>query len=1081
MAGRQSMSEIRHIHQYINKSRNLYFLRSLIKGILLFLIFFIATGLLLLLTDLAIHFNSELLSWIRILYLFTLLFLALYYIIQPLWYWLIRHEPYTKKWVAKIIGQHEPSIDDKILNILELEEQENTDNLLVNASIKQKAGALHLDRISPFFSFKKLLHQFYLFIIILIGLLLFSLSAPDAVKYSTNRILPIGKIEQTVPYKLTLLNNTLKVDKGDGIILKTKINGNLIPDKLFLNFGGHQYLMQDSADVFSYRIRNIHQDVQFFFSNNEFESPRYQIECIPVPILKNIEVSIVPPKYTNIDAKVLEGSGNFTFPYGSQIQWKIETTNTDSVFFISQKTKPMQTDGSTFRFKNQFFKAFDYKIVPTNNERKQRDTMTFKTEMIPDRYPSIKIENQKLDALGQFQFKGIIRDDYGFHKFQFHISAKDTIITKDIPVISNNLNQTFQYSGHLKDFAQIIQNQNVEIYLKLYDNDPFFPYKSVRSKGTFGQLPGKKELNRLEDQKVSELKDKLSMGLDLMERVKKEQSEIQKKLLSKKQGNWERKQLSEQLKNTNKEIQQLSEQVNQLQKELKKLNQNNLSQQLSEKKKQLEEMLKNLMDDELKSLMKELQKLQEELQQKNGDPKLDDLDYSMEDLNKELDQNLEMLKRYEIEKKQEEVVQELENLSKQFKNSDSLADVPGKQVDSLKQKLENTLQKHSQNLEKNKQLSKPMELDEFQKEKENIRKKSNKLQQDSDLQDPDKNPSPEISDLAKSMKMNMQQAMQKQQGEDVTLIRNLLENLLRFSFKQETLIEQFNQRQSYNLNHLKREQMTMEGQFKILDDSLQALMKRNPQVALIVGNQIENIQVHFSRIQETFKAEKFQSIQVHQQAIMKSTNELILLLNESLNNMQQGMSGKGGNCKKKGKKSKPGMSGMKKQQQNFKQSLKEMIEQLKKGNSSGKGNKGMSEKLSKMLGQQEKMQQLLQQFMQSDNVGKQSRKILKQINSMIDKNIDDIVHRNINDNMVQRQEKIMNRLLESEKAEREREKEKKRRAERPNDYKKSTPDDKLDDKDDKKRQKGIIERRDLPLKYFFQSLYDNYVNEIENH
>jgi len=192
------------------------------------------------------------------------------------------------------------------------------------------------------------------------------------------------------------------------------------------------------------------------------------------------------------------------------------------------------------------------------------------------------------------------------------------------------------------------------------------------------------------------------------------------------------------------------------------------------------------------------------------------------------------------------------------------------------------------------------------------------------------------------------------------------------------------------------------------------------------------------------------------------------------------MSGKGSQSKS-GKKSKPGMGGMKKQQQSFKDALQKMIDELKKGSKSGKGKKGMSKQLSKMLGQQEKMQQLIQQLMQSGGVGQQSKQLLKEINKMVDQNIDDIIHRNISDNMLKRQQQILNRMLEAEKAEQEREKEKKRKSEAPNNFKLSNPNEKLEYKRDSISRKGILYKQELPLKYFFQRKYDKYLNEIEKY
>ncbi|WP_462281212.1 hypothetical protein, partial [Salinivirga cyanobacteriivorans] len=592
------------------------------------------------------------------------------------------------------------------------------------------------------------------------------------------------------------------------------------------------------------------------------------------------------------------------------------------------------------------------------------------------------------------------------------------------------------------------------------------------------KLPDKNQLRAEEQKKVTNLQDKLKLGKDILEQVNKERQNLRKKLLSKDLGKWERKQLAQQIQNSSQEINKLQKQVNELREELKNIQEHSANNKLVEKKRQLEKMLDKLMDEELEKLMDELEKLQNELLN-DKEIKTDEIDYSFDELEKELDRNLEMLKRYEIEKNQREVIDDLKKLSKKFENVDSLLNKQGNQTDSLKKDLEKTFDKHKENLKKNKELSSPLDLKEFAEEKQKIQKKTDQIQQDQDLNSEENNPSEDLEKLANQMQMNMQMAMQKQQGEDATMIRELLENLLRFSYKQEQLIEQFNNRQVYNFNNLRRTQSQLKAQFAVSKDSLHALMSRNAMVASSIGNQLESINTHFKAIDDEFQKERFRSIAVHQQKIMQSTNELILMLNESLNNMSS-MSGKGSQ-NKSGKKSKPGMGGMKKQQQSFKDALQKMIDELKKGSKSGKGKKGMSKQLSKMLGQQEKMQQLIQQLMQSGGVGQQSKKLLKEINKMVDQNIDDIIHRNISDNMLRRQQQILNRMLEAEKAEQEREKEKKRKSEAPNNFKLSNPNEKLEYKKDSKSRKGILYKQELPLKYFFQRKYDKYLNEIEKY
>jgi hypothetical protein len=1069
------MDNIKSIYNYISRTRNLYFLRSTLQGLIYLLIFISVSFFILVLTDIAIHFSAFFLSIIHnTLFVLTLL-LAIFYLGKPFYFWFINTSKYDQLWFAHQIGNADDTIDDKLTNILELNNSD-IDNELIRASISQKLNVINISKINSFFSFKVLLKQIYFFLFVLFTLSLMAFLNPDSFNYSTQRILPIIKTDQTLPYEIEIDNDLLEVEKGSNFYLRAKVIGMHKPDNLYIEIGGMQYFMNDSAQYFTYKLNSLKQDVSFKLVNEFYSSDNYFIKCIPVPILKNISLQVIPPEYTGSESFTVSGTGNVVFPYGSILQWNINTLDTDSLFLVSDSLIYFSnTEDNNYTFENRYFKDFNYGLLLKNNTRNKVDTIFFSAKVIPDQFPNIKIEESSIDFLGNYSFRGEISDDYGFHQFDFIIKYEEETIETNIPLFSGNLSQSFQYKGTLKDFEASIKGSDVELVLRIKDNDPFYPFKASYSQSLYGKLPNQSELNDLEQRKVSMLKDKLSMGTELLEQLNREKANIRKKLLDN-SSKWEKKQLSDQLQNTNQELNRLSEQINQLREDLKEFNKFDNKSDLFSKKQQLEELLNKLMDEELKSLMEELQKLQEEIMN-NDMPKMDNVDISMDELEKHLDQNLEMLKRYEIEKQQDEVIQELKKLAQEFK--DTASPKTADDIEKLKSQIDSTFKKHTDNLDKNKALEDPYELEDFSKEKESIQEQKDDINSNDDLKDKQKNPGDELEDLANKMEMNMDMAMQQQQGEDAAMIRDLLENLLHFSFIQEKYIEQFNNYEQFNLNELKRNQISLEERFSSLEDSLNALMSRNAMVALSIGNQIKNIKFNFKAIGGTFEAERFLSIQIYQQIIMQSANELILLLNESLDQMNS-MSGTGGQCKKKGSKSKPGMSGMKKKQEGMKKSLQQMIDQLKKGSQPGEGQKGMSEQLSKMLGEQEKLQQMLQQMMQSGEVGQSTRQLLQEINKMVDRNIDDIIKRNIDDNLVRRQNQILNRMLEAEIAEEEREKDKKREAEQPNNYEISNPKDIFEYKEEQNSQKGILHKKKLPLKYFFQRKYDKYLNDVEN-
>jgi hypothetical protein len=188
----------------------------------------------------------------------------------------------------------------------------------------------------------------------------------------------------------------------------------------------------------------------------------------------------------------------------------------------------------------------------------------------------------------------------------------------------------------------------------------------------------------------------------------------------------------------------------------------------------------------------------------------------------------------------------------------------------------------------------------------------------------------------------------------------------------------------------------------------------------------------------------------HQQLVMTSYNNLALLLNESLQSMQQQAQAQSkqpgsGSCDNPGgagKKPGEGMSG-----EDMKEMLKKQLDQMKKGqNPGGKepgdkpgqngkpGSQGMpglgNKEIAKMAAQQTAIRQRLEQIrneMNKEGQGKGNG--LNPLIKELEQQEKDLINKNFSSEMIRRQQDILTRLLESEKALKERGFEEKREAE----------------------------------------------------
>ncbi len=164
---------------------------------------------------------------------------------------------------------------------------------------------------------------------------------------------------------------------------------------------------------------------------------------------------------------------------------------------------------------------------------------------------------------------------------------------------------------------------------------------------------------------------------------------------------------------------------------------------------------------------------------------------------------------------------------------------------------------------------------------------------------------------------------------------------------------------------------------------------------------------------------------------MKNLNDLALMLSEVMNQMQQQMS-----TMMPGSQmcNNPGQSQGEQQGRvpmdkitKGQEKLNQDMEQMQKGMSEGE--KGSSEQFAKLAARQAALRKALRDLAQEKQQQGKGDPNLEQAIEQMDKIETELVNKSLTNEMLKRQEEILTRLLEAEKAEREREMDNKRKAE----------------------------------------------------
>ena len=1030
------------------------------------------------------------------LILFSVL-LVLQFVGMPIMRLLHIIKPIDLKSSTVLIQKHFGGIKDKLLNIIELADFNDSEysNDIVLASIDQKIEELKVFDFNDAVQFKNIrIVGIYLTISVLITAGIF-IANKDVFTESTHRLLHYNQeFVKPAPFTFTLNNTSLKAKKGDSYTINVSAEGNVIPKIVYINIDGNNYLMKSNAPgSYQFEMASVINPVQFYFTDLKYNSETFNLQLLPKPGITNFTSSIYPPKYTNIPNKVYENIGDLQIANGTKVAWSFSGIDVDSLYLLmDDSVKVMaEKEGDIFKFESKFYKSTAYNVYIRNKVTEPELALSYAIDVIPDLFPEIDVMQVKDSTqLTRFFFKGLIGDDYGFSRLRFHYNIDNSDSTVAIPFVRSLADQDFYFSF---DFSDLPNAEGaISYYFSVSDNDVINHYKTTTSNSYLFEFPNKEEILANEEKDYEDIEKKVLESQQLAKEIQKDLKNLQIKNMDTNVSDWEKSQMVNDIVQKQSKLEKLYEQVkkdnealNNYMESYKDQNENILA-----KQKQIEELLEEIFTDELKELIEELNKLKENFDSKKLNELSKDMNVTMDDLQKQLDRNLEMLKKMKIEQKLQDVIDEInkmadeeEKLAQEISEQKNYEEAK-EQVEQDQKDLKDMQERIKDALDMNKELEKPMNFDEFKEDFEEIDKSMENSKESLDKKSKKKSSSglKKNSEQMKNMAFGMQQMLdmnsQEQNQENIQNLRQILSNLILLSFTQEEVLSELSgiNGKDPRLVSLNQKQKRIVDQSKIVRDSLYTLAMRTPQITSMVNNELVSLEINLTKATEQMEEALFPQARSSQQFVVTAANNLALMLNESLEQLEkQQAAGKPGDqqCENPGQGSKPGLGNMKEQSQNMKQQLQQMIDQMKKG-----GQQGMSQQMGESLMQHEMMQQMLRDMMNNGSVGSEGKKTLQQIDNMLEQNRKELMNKSINAQTIVRQNLITTRLLEAEKAELEREFEDKRESESAEDFY-SNPVQFFEYKEKENFSIEYLNRNSHKLNNFYNQKYKEYLNNIQ--
>lgn len=917
-------------HNILDKLKHFttkYYTKMLIKGALLFLVL----GLLFLLVVLSVEYFLWLNSNGRMILFFCFvvvgLFLLYRFIFIPLLYLFKVKKGISNRDASWLIGKHFPEVEDKLYNLLDLADDKNQSELLV-ASIEQRSKTLSPIPFTKAVDYRENLKYVKYLIIpfVLIGLVgLTGNLGPFFSSY--DRVVNYDlAYEPPAPFKFELLTKTLDVFGDKSYTIYVTTSGEVRPDAVNIRINDKELLLQQENGNYKYTFTPPLEETDFQFFSGNVQSRIYHLNVLKTPVIQNFELELSYPDYLNKASESLKSTGNAILPEGTKVSWKVVGENTEQVHLIEKDTVwNFNRSKKEFSLSKRIYNNYEYQISTSNDNVKNYEKLDYRFTVIKDAYPAIKVE-QVLDSLNSntSYFVGESSDDHKLTSIKLVCYPVTNQDEKQVVEISKPNSNFIQFYYTFPSGLELDDSTTYSYYFISKDNDAIHGGKSVKSQVFSSTLLNEDELLNKDLKTQQSIIGNMDKSLEKFKEQQKTLDEINKEQKEKEQLNYnDQNQIKEFLKKQQEQenlMQKFSKQLKEnLDKTKKKDNLNKLLQERLER--QELEAKKN------EQLLEELNKIADKIDKEELTKRLEELSKKQQNSKRNLEQLLELTKRYYVTEKAAQLASDLNKLSERQDILSELKlgeDFSNKEQEKLNEDFEKLTEELDELKKDNEDLKKPLGLQIDKSKEESI-----KEDQKEALEEINKHQGKEESSESKSKEQNADSAKQKQKSaaqkmkemaeeldassagssggstitEDAEMLRQILDNLITFSFKQENLFEaiEASNLDIANFSATVRKQNALRSLFEHVDDSLFALSLRRAELSEFVNEQITDVYYNIDKSLESIAENQMYQGVSYQKYVLNASNNLADFLADILDNMQESMqSGSGSGSSQEG-------------------------------------------------------------------------------------------------------------------------------------------------------------------------------------
>ncbi len=805
-------------------------------------------------------------------------------------------------------------------------------------------------------------------------------------------------------------------------------------------------------DRYDYTFHDIRNSTSYRFKVGDYTSPTYTITVVHEPILTDVRVTLTPPAYTGEPATTLDQSaGNIQALEGTKVKVEARSNNALRAAWVQFDEKPKQPAPFTGRDI-----AFDFAALADGRYRvlledslgfATRDPLTYTVEVFQDRAPTVDVlepgEDIAMPRTQTVDVGFVAADDYGIARasLEWRKVGDESFRVQNLP-LADQRNKREVAVAHRWDLSgvQLFPGNSIEYFVEVADNNTVTGPGIARSRLFRLTVPTIGEIYDSAREQETARAETMNSAIEDSRKLSEQLDKLQREYTKTEKMDWSQKKELDRAAETQKDVaQKLGEVKESLDKTLRELSDNEMtSQQIGDKLEEIRKLMDEINSDELNKYMDDLKKAMENMSPDQIRQALENMQLNTKEMLERLERTASLLRELQKEQRMEELVRQTQDLMEKQadlnqktsdaseKDSDKMGDL-SRQQDELAKQAE-AMKKNAESMQQQMDdAGAKQELQEMSEEMQKDGPQQNMEQASQDLQNQQKQSAQQQQQEAMEKMVSLfkratkaQQMQSQAQGQKMAQnFQKFAKQTLELSHRQEslagTLKESNSSEAEQSVQDISTEQLSyLQATEKVANEInkiASVSLGVSPVLLKSLGDAIDRMQSSMMFMEQD---KPYMSTAPAHNAV-ESLNEATIEMLRSAQNCQQGQGG--------GSQAQQMLQMMIPQQQDIVRETQAMMQMRMTEEALRQQRQAQMDRLA---GQQRSLQDIAKQIEESAKGNREKLGSLDRTIQDMEAVVDALQRGDLNDDLVNKEQRILSRLLDAERSVHTRDYEKRR-------------------------------------------------------